>query len=93
MSGNMSRKLTGMVWMAAAVMCLSSMSGVGAEPGVSGDWLPLSLWGPQHWSFVGRAWEENKGIITPPTEEPNVDSLAFYVGRMYADMELSLIHI
>ena len=87
MSGEMSLKLIGMVWMAAAAVCLSSMSGTGAEPRFSGDWLPLSFRGPQHWSLVGPAWEEDEeGLVTPP-EEPNVDLLAFYVGGMYSDVE------
>jgi len=87
MSGEMSLKLIGMVWMAAAVVCLSSVSGARAEQELSGDWLPLSFRGPQHWSLVGGAWQEDEeGLVTPP-REPNVDRLAFYVGRMYSQVE------
>ena len=86
MNGEMSLKLIGMVLM-AAVVCLSSMSGAGAGPAFSGDWLPLSFRGPQHWSLVGGAWQENEeGLVTPP-REPNVDLLAFYVGKMYSEVE------
>ena len=87
MSGEISLSLIGMVWIAAAAVCLSSMSRAGAEIEVSGDWLPLSFRGPQDWSLVGPAWEENEeGVVTPPGE-PNVDLLAFYVGGMYSDVE------
>ena len=87
MSGEMSLSLIGMVWMAAAVVCLSSMSRAGAEPGFSGDWLPLSPRGPLPWSYLTGEWEENdEGIITPP-EVPAADRLAFYVGQMYLEVE------
>ncbi|MCK4323077.1 MAG: DUF1080 domain-containing protein, partial [Armatimonadetes bacterium] len=91
MSGEMSLKLTGMVWMAAAVVCLSSMSGAGVDQGLSGDWLPLSFLGPQHWSYIGGEWEENgvhgEGIINAPPAVQVADRLAFYVGRMYSEVE------
>ncbi len=66
MSGEMGLKLIGVVWMAAAVVCLSSMSAAGADQGLSGDCG--EVWGaPQHWSLVGPAWEENEeGLVTPP---------------------------
>ena len=86
MSGDMSLKLTGMIWMVAVVVCLSSMSGAGGEPGFSGDWLPLSLRGPQHWSFVGEPWVEDEvGVITPADWDE--DHVAFYVGRAYDEVE------
>ena len=90
MSGEMSLNLICMVWMAAAVVCLSSMSRAGAEIEVSGDWLPLSFRGPQQWSLVGPAWEEDEeGIVTPPGESA-ADHLAFYVGGKYSDVEAEL---
>jgi len=70
-----------------AVAMLMSTGGVKAQPGASGDWLPLSFHGPQHWSYIGGNWEEDEaGVINPPTEAC-ADRLAFYVGREYSQVE------
>jgi len=62
-----------------AVAMLMNTGGAKAQPGASGDWLPLSFRGPQHWSYLTGEWEENEeGIIAPPAV-PAADRLAFYV--------------
>jgi len=77
----------GMLWIATILVCLGSMTATASGEELDQDWLPLSFRGPQHWSVVGPVWEENEeGLVTPP-REPNVDLLAFYVGRMYSEVE------
>ncbi len=66
------------------------MRGLQADQQAGQHWLPLQLEGPQHWSFVGGAWQQQEqGIVTHGTE-PADDHLAFYIGRMYSDAEVEL---
>ncbi len=88
MYGDVTLKLSGTIVM--VLIGLAAASSIAASQGLSGDWLPLSFRGPQHWSYVNGAWAENdEGIITPPAV-PAADRLAFYVGRMYSDVEAEL---
>ena len=85
MYSDVALKLSGIL--VVVLVGLTAASSMAADQGLSGDWLPLSLKGPQHWSYLGGDWAENEaGVMTPPAVAA-ADRLAFYVGRMYSEVE------